>query len=137
MTSLNNTDEYNGIETGNTVFVSGLIGKNYSFINNRYGIVKDIYLTSDNNKISYIAEIEFHGDKDPYFVNFDYIYKIGKKLNNQALNDIIFYHNPYDYYIEKKRIIETHPLTDENGQIVGVGIDSNYRTHFFLYSGIN
>lgn len=137
MKIFNDTEEYNGIETGNTVYVSGLIGKNHMFINNRYGIVKDIYLTTDNRKVSYVAEIEFQGDSESYFVNFDYIYKIGKKLNNHILNDLIFYENPYDFFVDKKNIIETHPIIDENGQIFCVGIDCNYRNNFFLYSGIN
>jgi len=77
MINYNDTDEFNSIETGNTVYISGLPGKNYSFINNKIGIIKDIFLTCENGKISYVAEIIIQNETESSFVNFEYIFLVG------------------------------------------------------------
>jgi len=137
MINYNDTDEYNSIETGNTVYISGLPGKNYSFINNKIGIIKDIFLTCDNGKISYVAEIIMQNETESSFVNFEYIFQVGKKLNDTDIKSIIWEANPFDHYIHKKNIVESYPFLDENGQIMAVCNDIDNRKHVFLYSGIN
>ena len=133
----NNTDEFNSIETGNTVYISGLPGKTDLFLNNKHGSVKDIYLTSENSKISYIAKVRLHANGEDYFVNFDYIFKVGRKMNRADINSIIWEENPFNHYVMKKNLVDCHPMQDENGQLMAVCTDFNQRKHVFLYSGIN
>lgn len=138
MCSYNDTEEFNTIETGNTVYVSGLPGKNYSFINNKVGTVKEIYLTSDNDKISYVAEIILWMDNQPYFVNFDYVFLMKKTIHNTAdIKCLLNKEIPFNHYIEKKNLIDTYPIIDENGQIMAICLDNYARNYVFLYSGIN
>jgi hypothetical protein len=137
MIEFNKTNEFNSIETGNTVYVSGLYGKNTSYINNKHGIVKNIYLTCDKGRITYSAEIEFLFDASTTcFINFDYIFKVGK-LNNADIKSLIWEENPINYYILKKNLVECYPMHDENGQLLAVCNDFEGRKHIFLYSGIN
>lgn len=137
MNNFNDTDEFNTIETGNTVYISGLPGKNFSFINNKHGIVRDIFLTCDNGKITYVAEVILNNETEPNFVNFDYIYQVGKKMNDSDMKSIMWLETPFDHYIMKKDIVESYPMLDENGQIMAFSTDINERKHIFLYSGIN
>jgi hypothetical protein len=118
----NDTDEFNSIETGNTVYISGLPGKNFSLINNKHGLVKDIYLTYDNNRISYMARILLIENNEECIVNFDYIFKVGHKMN---------------HYVIKKNLKDCYPMQDENGQLLAICNDFEGRKHVFLYSGIN
>lgn len=137
MIEFNNTDEFNSIETGNTVYVSGLPGKNFSFINNKHGIVKDIYLTCENEKISYVAEVVLFSDNNSYFVNFDYIFKVGNKINYADIKSLVWEEDPFNHYIMKKNIVNCQVMQDENGQSMAVCEDTSNRKHVFLYSGIN
>jgi hypothetical protein len=135
MIRYNDTDEFNSIETGHTVYISGLPGKSYSYINNKYGVVKDIFITCHNQVISYVAKVEI--DSEFFFVNFDYIFRVGHKLNDYDIKNLIFEEEPFNYYISKKELIYTQPIFDENNQIMGVSSDINDRKYVFLYSGIN
>lgn len=137
MINYNDTDEYNSIETGNTVYISGLPGKNNSFLNNKIGIVKDILLTCDNGKISYLAKIIMQNETEPSFINFEYIFLIGKKMSDGDIKSIVWEENPFDHYIHKRGIVLSYPFLDEYGQIMAVSNDINDRKHLFLYSGIN
>jgi len=133
----NDTDEFNSIETGNTVYISGLPGKNYSLINNKHGIVKDIYLTCENNRISYTARVVLVHDNEECIVNFDYIFKVGRKMNNADIKSLIWQENPFDHFVIKKNLIDCQPMQDENGQLLAICNDYEKRKHVFLYSGIN
>jgi hypothetical protein len=133
----NDTDEFNSIETGNTVYISGLPGKNFSLINNKHGLVKDIYLTYDNNRISYMARILLIENNEECIVNFDYIFKVGHKMNNFDIKSIIWEENPFDHYVIKKNLKDCYPMQDENGQLLAICNDFEGRKHVFLYSGIN
>lgn len=138
MIDFNNTDEFNSIETGNTVYVSGLPGKNFSFINNKHGIVKNIYLTCENQKISYVAEVVLFGETDSHFINFDYIFKVGRKMNYADIKSLVWEEeSPFNHYVMKKNLISCQVMQDENGQLMAVCNDNAYRKHVFLYSGIN
>lgn len=136
MIEYNNTDEFNSIETGNTVYISGLPGKNYSYVNNKYGYVKDIYLTFEGGRINYSAKVILFSDNNEYFVNFDYIFKMGK-MNNADIQSLIWEENPFNHYVIKKNLVECYALQDENGQRIAVCSDSEKRKHVFLYSGVN
>lgn len=133
----NNTDEFNAIETGNTVYISGLPGKTNSLINNKHGYVKDIYLNCKNNRISYMAKVVLAESKEECFINFDYIFKVGKKMNNADIKSLIWEENPFTHYVIKKNLVDSHPMQDENGQFLAVCEDTEGRKHVFLYSGIN
>lgn len=137
----NNTDEYNSIRTGCTVYISGLPGKSYSFVNNRYGWVKEVLLVSEDRKVSYVAQVVLFpkGDspEDIAYVNFDYIFKIGKNFNDADAKAIIWEENPMTHYIFKKNLIDVQPIHDENGQLLAVCNDLYGRKHLLLCSGIN
>jgi len=137
MIEYNNTDEFNSIETGNTVYISGLPGKSRSQINNKYGYVKEIYLTMENGRITYSAKIYLFKDQTEHIVNFDYIFKIGKKMNYADIKSLIWEENPFNHYVIKKELVDCHPMQDENGQLLAVCSDNKNRKHVFLYSGIN
>jgi hypothetical protein len=137
MIEYNNTDEFNSIETGNTVYISGLPGKPYSYVNNKHGRVKDIYLTCENGRISYTAKVQLYSDNEEYFVNFDYLFKVGTKMNYADIKSLIWEENPFNHYVIKKELVECHPMQDENGQLLAVCSDRQKRKHVFLYSGIN
>jgi hypothetical protein len=94
-------------------------------------------LTCDNGKISYVAEVILQNETESSFINFEYIFLIGKKMNDTDIQSIIWEANPFDHYIIKKNIIESYPFLDENGQIMAVSNDIDNRKHVFLYSGIN
>ncbi len=137
MIQYNNTNEFNSIETGNTVYISGLPGKNYSYVNNKHGKVKEIYLTCEGTKISYAAKVILSDSKEEIFVNFDYIFKVGKGMNSSDIKSIVWEENPFNHYVIKNELIDCYPMQDENGQLMAVCTDVHNRKHVFLYSGIN
>jgi len=136
MTRYNDTDEYNSIQTGDTVYISGLPGKSYSFINNKYGFVKDILLTNADGRISYVAHVELFSNKEAYFINFEYIFKMGR-MNQSDIKSIIWEDSPFNHYIMKKEIIDAAVVRDDHNQIFGLCTDAYGRKHVFLFSGIN
>jgi hypothetical protein len=137
----NDTDEYNSIRTGSTVYISGLPGKSYSFVNNRYGYVKEVLLLCENRKISYVAQIVLFakGDspEDIAYVNFDYIFRINTKFNDADVKAIIWEENPMIHYVFKKNLTEIEAIHDENGQSMAVCTDLYGRKHLLLCSGNN
>jgi hypothetical protein len=133
----NDTDEYNSIRTGNTVYISGLPGKSNSFINNKYGYVEEIFLSCKNKTFNYVAKIVLFSTNESHFVDFSYIFKIGKNLNDLDAKAIIWEENPMMHYKYKKNLVDCHPLQDENGQLLAICNDIYGRKHVFLYSGIN
>lgn len=133
----NNTEEYNSIQTGNTVYISGLPGKNRSIFNNKYGYVKDILITCKNGQLSYVANVVLYHNNEECFVNFDYIFKIGRVFNNLDVKSIVWEENPISHYIYKKNLIDLHSFHDENGQLLAVCNDIYERKHVLLCSGIN
>jgi hypothetical protein len=139
MIRYNDIEEFNGIQTGDTVFISGLLGKHHSIINNKYGFLKDIYMSHDQkkNKINYVGEIELLSNKEIHFINFDYIFKIGKNLNRNDINSMLWVDDPYTHFIFKKDLIDSHPMIDEHGQILSVGTAKNNTKYVFLFSGVN
>lgn len=132
----NDTEEYNSIETGNTVYISGLPGKNYSFLNNRFGKVKEILLTCTNHNITYVAKVILTPTNEEVFVNFDYIFKI-KNLNKVDAKAIVWEENAMDHYVHKKLLTQIQPIHDENGQMLAICSDIYSRKHVFLCSGVN
>lgn len=132
----NNTEEYNGIQTGNTVYISGLPGKNHSYVNNKFGYVKDILLTCTNRNITYVAHVVLTPSNEECFVNFDYIYKV-KNLNKIDAKAIAIKEDALSHYIQKKYLIDIHPIHDENGQLLAISNDLYGRKHVFLCSGLN
>lgn len=137
MMEYNNTEEYNSIQTGNTVYISGLHGKNHSFVNNKYGYVKDILMMMKERRLSYIAHVVLIPSNEECFVNFEYIFKVGRNLNDIDAKAIAWEDNPLNHYIFKKNLIEINPFHDENDQLLAVCTDINGRKHVLLCSGIN
>lgn len=137
MIRYNDTDEFNSIETGNTVYVSGIYSKNLSKINNKFGIVKDIFITKNQiaNSISYVAKLEI--ESEIYFVNFDYIYKLRDKFDYNLLNNLIYEEEPFNFIIFKRDLVENNLVFDDNGQTMCLSTDSNLRNYVFLFSGLN
>lgn len=137
----NDTDEYNSIRTGCTVYISGLPGKSYSFLNNRYGYIKDILLTYNDKNCSYVAQVVLYPkgnyQEDIAYINFDYIFKISNILNNSDAKAIIWEENPVNHYIYKKNLINVHSFRDEYGQLLAVSNDIYGRNHLLLCSGVN
>ena len=132
----NNTEEYNSIQTGNTVYISGIPGANYSFCNNKYGWVKEILLTCTNRNLTYVAHVVLTPSNEEVFVNFDYVFKI-KNLNNFDARAIAWEENAINHYINKKNLIDVHPIHDENGQLLTICTDIFQRKHVLLCSGVN
>ncbi len=128
----------NGVETGNTIYISGLYGEKYNFINNKYGIVKSIYIQNDLEHIMYLADIELIETKQIYSVNFDFIYKIEsiKQVEN-PIQHLISIENPLLYYVNKKGITDVAPMFDELAQYLALSKDKNGKSYVFLLSGIN
>lgn len=137
MIQFNDTDEYNSIRTGITVYISGLFGQNSLFLNNQSARVKDILVSVKDTHYTYVAQVTLTKNNSNCFINFDYIFKVGKELNNADIKSLIWYDNPFDYYIDKKKLVKTNFIRDEHGQLIGLGTDRKNRTHAFLYSGIN
>lgn len=133
----NDTEEYNSIQTGNTVYISGLPGKNHSFVNNKYGYVKDILLSCKNGRINYVAQVVLFSNNEECFVEFSYIFKVGKDLNDLDAKAIVWEENPIQYYKYKKNLVDIQPLPDENGQLLAICNDLYGRKHVLLCSGIN
>lgn len=128
----------NRVETGNTVLVSGLYGKEFKYINNRYGIVKNIYIKIDKENTYHIADIELLDSRKIYSVNFDYIYNL--KLKNKIENisqHIITIENPVIYYSKLKSLELYINICDELGQHMSICIDKDGKSHVLLFSGIN
>lgn len=132
----NNTEEYNNIQTGNTVYISGIPGKNYSFCNNKYGWVKEILLTSNNRNFSYVAQVVLTPSNEEIFVNFDYVFKI-KNLNNFEIRTLAWEEDMMNSYIKKKNFIDLHSFHDENGQLLTLCTDIYKRKYLLLCSGVN
>jgi len=137
MTQYNNTDEYNSIQTGDTVYVSGLPGKSFSFINNKHGFVKDILLTTTMGRISYVAQVVLYSTNEAYFINFEYLFKVGNNMNQADIKAIVWEEDPLNHYIIKKDIVECGMVVDDHGQYLAVCTDISERKHVFLFSGIN
>ena len=132
----NNTEEYNSIQTGNTVYISGIPGKNYSFCNKKYGWVKEILLTSTNRNVTYVVKVVLIPSGDIVFVNFDYVFKI-KNLNKFDAMSIASEENAMNHYVIKKNFVNIHPFYDENGQLLTLCTDIFGRKHLLLCSGLN
>jgi hypothetical protein len=132
----NNTEEYNTIQTGNTVYISGIPGKNYFYCNNKYGWVKEILLTSTNRNLTYVAQVVLTPSGEEVFVNFDYIYRV-KTLNKSDAHAIASIENPIEHYSHKKNFIDVHPFHDENGQLLSLCTNIFGRKYLLLCSGVN
>ncbi len=127
-----------GVETGNTIFISGLHGEKYNFINNKYGIVKDIYVQSDLGYVMYLADVELIETKERYSINFDFIYKIDSDIQvENPIQHLISIENPMLYYVNKKTIVDIAPMFDELGQYLSLSKDIKGKTYVSLLSGIN
>lgn len=132
-------EDINRIKTGDTVLISGLYGKNFKFINNKFGKIRNIFLRSEGRNVFNIAEIELFYDKSIHSVNFDFIYKIEitDKIVDNVVQHVVTIENPLMYYIHKKNINHTMNFRDELCQQMGICVDKNGKSYVILFSGIN
>ncbi len=131
-------EEINRIGTGNTVLVSGLYGKEFKFINNKFGFIKKIYIRIDGEDSTHIADVELFENKKTYSVNFDYIFKlILKRRVDNISQHVITIDNPLIYYSKKKSLLTYMNFSDEFGQQMSICTDKNGKSHVLLFSGIN
>jgi hypothetical protein len=136
--TFNINEDIDRIETGNTVYISGLHGKEFKFINNKYGTVKSIYVRHDGTQLAHIADIELLNTKKIYSVNLDFIYKL--TINNcvdNMVQHVVTVDNPMIYYIKKKSLIKTVCFFDELGQYTSLCTDLKGKSHVLLFSGVN
>lgn len=134
----NINEEINRIETGDTVLICGLYGKNFNFINNKFGTVKNVILRNDGQQLLRIAEIELIKGGAQYSINFDFIYKLNIETTiDNPVQHLVTIDNPMIYYVNKKAIRHTMNIHDELGQHMAVCVDKNGKSHVILFSGIN
>jgi len=131
-------EEINRIETGNTVLISGLYGRNFKFINNKCGIIKNIYLRNEGNELLHLADVQMFEDGLIHSINLDFIFKLnsGRKVDN-PVQHLVSIENPVLYYIRKKSINTTMNFHDELGQCMSFCVDKGGKSHVLLFSGIN
>jgi len=131
-------EEIDRIETGNTVLISGLHNKEFKFINNKCGIVKNIYIQQSDSQIFYVAEVELIDSKKKYTINFDYLYKMQlKRVVDNIIQHIITLDNPVIYYWRKKSLQTSMAVQDEFGQYLSICVDKKGKSHVLLFSGVN
>lgn len=132
-------EDINRIKTGDTVLISGLYGKNFKFINNKFGKVINVFIRSEGHNVFNIADIELFYDRSIHSVNFDFIYKIdvGDKIVDNVVQHVVTIENPLMYYIHKKNIKHTMNFRDELCQQMGICVDKNGKSYVILFSGIN
>lgn len=131
-------EEIDRIESGNTVYIAGLHGIEFKFINNKYGKVKNLYVRHDGKQIVHVADIELLENKKIYSVNLDFIYKISLDVVvDNVVQHIMTIDNPFIYYVRRKQLISSMSLFDEFGQYISVSNDKTGKSHVILFSGIN
>jgi len=136
----NINEEINRVETGDTVLICGLYGKNFKFINNKLGKVKNILYRNDGHEIFHLAEVEVIDGNTAitYTINFDFVYKLNiNTIVDNVVQHVVSLDNPMLYYVHRKRIAECMHITDEMGQHMAVCIDKYGKSHALLFSGIN
>lgn len=131
-------EEIDRIESGNTVYIAGLHGIEFKFINNKYGTVKNLYVRHDGKQIVHVADVELLDSKKIYSVNFDFIYKLNQEVVvDNVVQHIVTIDNPFIYYVRKKQLISSMSLFDEFGQYICMANDKSGKSHVILFSGIN
>lgn len=136
----NINEEISRVETGDTVLICGLYGKNFKFINNKLGTVKNIVYRNNGQEVFHLAEIEVINGTTAitYTINFDFVYKLNiNQIVDNVVQHVVSIDNPMLYYVHKKHIIECMNITDEMGQQMAVCIDNQGKSHALLFSGIN
>lgn len=137
MIQFNNTNEFNSIKTGDTVYISGLPGRTYKLLNNKLGWIKNIFIHRDQLRLKYTAEVFVPKDNTSYIVDFDYIYRVGGDMNKADISNMVWEADPFTYFMKKNNIVECIPMQDEHGQHLAICTDNQNRRHVFLYSGAN
>jgi len=136
--TFNIDEEINKIKTGDTVLIAGLYGKNFSFINNRCGIIKAIFVRVENGVVIPLANVAMLDTGMEYIINFDFIYSLNfNRIVDTPSQHIFTIENPFVYYVRRKNIKHTMHFQDEIGQWMGIGVDKNSKSHVILLSGIN
>lgn len=136
--TFNINEDIDRIESGNTVYISGLHGSEFKFINNKYGKVKSIYVRHDGTQLAHIADIELLDSKKIYSVNLDFIYKLSTSNGvDNMVQHVVTVDNPFIYYIKKKQIIKSVCFFDELGQYMTLCNDLNGKSYALLFSGVN
>lgn len=136
--TFNIDEEINRIKTGDTVLICGLYGKNFNFINNKFGKIRNVLIRNDGQQLLHIAEVELLKDGAIYSINFDFIYKLNIETTvDNPVQHLVTLDNPMMYYVHKKLIKHTMNIHDELGQHMAVCIDKNGKSHVILFSGVN
>jgi hypothetical protein len=136
--TFNIDEEISRVETGNTVLISGLYGKNFKFINNKCGIIKNIYLRNERNELLHLADVKLDEDGTIHAVNLDFIFKLNSnKCVDNIVQHLVSVDNPVLYYVRKKSIKSIMNFYDEVGQYMSLCVDNKGKSHVLLFSGIN
>jgi hypothetical protein len=138
------TNKGHDIQTGDTVFISGLYGKKLLYLNNKVAKVINILLSHEEARKHFLAYVELieepeDGKKRRHFVNFDFIYKITDvpKLAPMLQESIQYEDNFFQYFEVRNKIIDFNVMYDEHYQMIGTATDIYGRLHAFLISGVN
>lgn len=136
--TFNINEEINRIETGDTVLICGLYGKNFNFINNKFGKIVNVIIRNDGQQLLRIAEVQLLKNGAKYSINFDFIYKLNIEATiDNPVQHLVTVENPMLYYVHKKSIRHTMNIHDELGQHMAVCVDKNGKSHVLLFSGVN
>lgn len=127
------------IKTGDTVLISGLYGKNFHFINNKVGKIKDTFVRVEDGKTIPLANVTLDENGKDYVVNYDFLYSLNFKdgIVDSISQHIFTIDNPLLYYRHKKSINHFMNFQDELGQCMALGVDKHGKSHVHLFSGIN
>jgi hypothetical protein len=127
------------IKTGDTVLISGLYGKNFKFINNKVGKIKNTFYRVEDEIVIPLANVTLDENGKDYVINFDFLYKLdfNGEIVDGVSQHIFTIENSLLFYIHKKSIRELISFQDEMSQCVAMGIDKNSKYHLLLFSGIN
>lgn len=88
---------YNFAHIGDNVFIGGLLGDDFKVINNKIGILKNIYAFTSDNTIKYLANIKIKQYEFP--IDMRYVYDLKNSstdpifLSNDVVSELYQYHD--------------------------------------------
>lgn len=88
---------YNYATIGDHVLIGGLYGHDFEVINNKIGVLLNIYSLIADNRIKYLAKIKIEEYEFP--IDMRYVYKISNHfidpilLSNNIVNELYQYHD--------------------------------------------